>query len=185
MNAQGVERVAKFVSHTGRQQCQCLDTLALNRLVGLFASLGGVMQNQRHSGAALCVAVERRSVKPDESFPGVVQLELPPHHTPAAFVIRRLQGGPVKFGKQPRHRLIHRRILLKTGQSGRRGVEISNVPVRVGDHYAVLDRVEQRFQKRPIPDKPLNKRLQVFRVEGIDAPENLFNETGLGRGHAA
>ena len=122
MNAQGVQRVAKLVRHAGRQQGQGLDALALDRLVGLLPRLGGVVQNQRHAGAALGLAIERRGVKPDEAFPGIIQLELPPHDTPAAFVIRRLQGGPVELGEQSRHGLIHRRILVKAGQLTRSGV---------------------------------------------------------------
>ncbi len=62
-------------------------------------------------------------------------------------------------------------------------VEINHAPVFVHDQHAVLDRVEQRFEKAAFACKPLDDRLQTLRVQPSDAAKHFVEKTGFGCSH--
>ena len=62
--------------------------LALDGLEGFLPRLGGVVQNQRHAGAAGRFAIERRGVEPQEARARILHFELVPHDALAARVVQ-------------------------------------------------------------------------------------------------
>ena len=62
-------------------------------------------------------------------------------------------------------------------------VEVEDAPGFIRDQHAVLDGVEERFEKRPLTRQPLDDGLQALGIEPSDAAENLVEEAGFGSGH--
>ena len=95
MDVQRVERIADFVRHAGRQQRQRLDPLAFDGFKRFLPRLGGIVQNQRHAGTALRLAVQRRGVKAQKTrariahFKFVMRDAVPPVRT------RRGETSPI------------------------------------------------------------------------------------------
>ena len=74
--------------------------LALDGFEGLLPRLGGVVQNERHAGAAGGLAIQRRGVKPQEARAGIVDLELVPHDALAARAVEPGDLLPIQLGDE-------------------------------------------------------------------------------------
>ena len=62
-------------------------------------------------------------------------------------------------------------------------IEIDDAALLVHDQHAVLDGIEQRFEKTAFARQPLDDRLQAFRVQPPDAAKHFVEKTGFGCCH--
>ena len=72
---------------------------------------------------------------------------------------------------------------LQTDQARDGLVEINDAALLVHHQHAVLNRVEQRFEKTAFARQPLDDRLQTFRVQPPDAAKHFVEKTGFGHRH--
>ncbi len=180
MNVQGVERVADFVGHAGRQQRQGMNALALDGFKRLLPRLGGVVQNQGHAGAALGVAVQRRGVKPQEARARIGHLKLVAvDPLPPSAVEGRGGSSQSNSGKK---RVIGWPSTVSAApiqQARDRLVEINDAAMLIDHQHPVLDGIEERLQKIAFPRQPLHDGLQPFGIEPADAAQHLVQKIGL------
>ena len=103
------------------------------------------------------------------------------HHARATrtFKVRNLL--PLDLGDKIRDRLAFD-VGLQAQEPRHRLVEIKDPSVLIHHQHSILDRVEQRLQKRPFPRQPLHHRLQTLRIEPSNPAQDLVEKTGFG-GH--
>ena len=97
MNVQRVERIADFMRDAGGEQRQRLHAFAFDGLEGLLPRLGGVVQNQRHAGAAGRLAIQRRGVEPEKARARIMHFEFVPDDALAAGGVELRNFPPIQF----------------------------------------------------------------------------------------
>ena len=182
MDVQRVERIADLVRHARREQRQRLHAFALDGLEGFLPRLGGVVQNQRHAGTAGGLAVQRRGVEPEKARARIMHLKFMPQDVRAAGVVRPGNFLPVHL-RQNVGDLQSLGVRLQADEPGDGLVEINHAPLLVRHQHAVLDGVEQRFEKSAFAREPLDDGLQSFRVQPPDAAKHFVKKTGFGCSH--
>ena len=74
-------------------------------------------------------------------------------------------------------------VRLQTDEPRDGLIEINHAPLFVRHQHAVLNGVEQRFEKTAFAREPLDDGLQPFRVQPPDAAKHFVEKTGFGRSH--
>ena len=180
---EGVERIADLVGDTGGQKGQGLQSFTLDRLEGLLAGLGRVVQDEGDAGAALRSRVDRSRQDPQEARPRKADFEFVPGGVRAAAAIERGDLLPIEFGEKPRDGLSFGALGDQTEQAGDRLIAVGHTPLGIDDQHAVLDGVEERLEEVALSRQSLDHLLQVRRVEASEASEDLVEKTGFGRRH--
>ena len=62
-------------------------------------------------------------------------------------------------------------------------VEINHAPLLVRHQHAVLNRIEQGFEKTAFAREPLDDGLQPFGIQPPDAAQHFVEKTGFACGH--
>src|SRR5262245_26461674 len=126
------------MSDARRQKRQRLNSLALDRFESLLSCLGSVVQNQRHPGAAGCMAIQWGRVEPQKSRARILDLKFVPHHPLPSAGIEAGYLVPVQLRKKLANRLaLH--VILQAKQSGDSLVQIQNSTAFVEYQDPVLD----------------------------------------------
>ena len=110
-------------------------------------------------------AIKRRGVKAQKTRAGIIHLQLMPGHAGALARIQPRQLLPIQCRKKIRDGPPFRFAGLDADQLRDRLVEIKYAAFLIHHQHAVLDGVEQRFQKAPLARQPFDDRLQPFGVE--------------------
>ena len=182
MDVQRVERIADFVRDAGREQRQRLDALAFDGLKCFLTRLGRVVQNQRHAGTARGFAVQRRGIEPEKARTRIMHFKFVAHDALAARVVGFGNHLPVQFRQNVRD--VQILGVRRQADEPRDGlVEINNAPGFVHHQHAILNGIEQCFEKAALAREPLDDRLQAFRVQPPDAAKHLVEKTGFGCSH--
>jgi len=183
VDVEGVERVADLVGDAGGQEGQGLQPFALDRLEGLLAGLGRVVQDECDAGAALRSGIERSRQDPQKARSREADFEFVPGGVRAAAAIECGDLLPIEFGEEPRDRLSFGALGDQTEQAGDRLIAVGHPSLGIDDEHAVLDGVEERFEEVALPRQSLDHLLQVRRVEASEASEDLVEKTGFGGRH--
>ncbi len=173
MNVEGVERVADFMGDAGCQQCQRLDALALDGLQRLLSGFGGVVEDERDTGAASGFAVKRGSVEPQEARARILDLKLVPHDTLAAGVVQPADLVPIELGNEISDGLAFD-IGVEAEESGDGLVEVEDATPLIHDQEAVFDGIEERFEECPLARQALDDRLQARLVQPPDPGQDFI-----------
>ncbi len=182
MNVQRVERIADFVRDTGGKQRERLHPLAFNGFKGLLPRLGGVVQNERHPGTAGGFAVQRRGIEPQKTRTRIMHLKFMAGDALAPRDVGLGNFFPIHFG-QPGGDVLSFHTGLQTNQARYGLVEINDAALLIHHQHAVFNRVEQCFEEAALASKPLDDRLQTFRVQPPDTAKHFVEKTGFRRWH--
>ena len=182
MDVQRVERIADLVRHARREQRERLDAFALDGFKGFLPRLGRVVQNQRHAGTARGLAVQRRGVEPEKTRTRIMHLKFMPDNVRAPGVIRAGNFLPIHLRQNVRDVLLLG-VRRQADEPGDGLIEINHAPLLIHHQHAVLDGVEERFQKAAFPREPLDDGLQPFGIQRAEAAEHLVEKTGFACGH--
>src|SRR5437899_9531040 len=175
MNVECIERIPDLMGDAGRQQGQSLNPLALDRFEGPLPGFGSIVQNQRHSGTAGSLAIQRRSIKPQKARAREMNFEFVAHHALSAFSIETSYFFPSQLGNEISDRL-PLDIRLQTEQARDRLIEIENSPGFIHHQNAILDSIEEGLQKAALARELLHDVLQSFGIQPSDTPQNLIQE---------
>ena len=136
------------------------------------------MEDEGDARAAAGFAVDGRGVEPQKPRARVMDLELVAHDALSAGVIEPDNLLPLDVRDE-----VGDRLALDIGLEAKKPrdglVEVENMPGFIDDQHAVLDGVEEGFEKTALSRQALDDRLQSFGVDAPDAPENLVEETGF------
>ena len=178
MDVQRVERIADLMRNARGEQGERLHALAFDGFKRFLPRFGRVMQNQRHAGTALCLAIERRGVEAEKAFARIKNFKLMPRDVRAAGAIRAGNLLPVHL----RQKLGDVQIFLARPQADelRDGlVEINHASIFIYDQHAIFDGVEERFEKTPFAREALDNSLQPFRIQPTDSAKDFVKKTGF------
>src|SRR5258705_551924 len=170
MNVEGIQRISDFMSHTRGEQRERLAALALNRFKGLLPRFRRVMEDERDTGAAGRLAIERSRIQAQKSWSRIMHFELMSHDTTSTGAVKIGNLLPIEFWNEIGD-LLALDIGFQPQKTRNRLVEIKNSPVLIHHQDSVLNSVEQRLQKAPLARKPLNDVLQALPVEARNAAE--------------
>src|SRR6266853_5624450 len=175
MNVECIERIPYLMGDAGREQGQSLNPLALDRFEGPLPGFRGVVQNQRHSRTAGSLAIQRRSIKPQKARAREMNFEFVAHHALAAFSVEPGYFFPSQLGDKIGDGLTLD-ICLQTEQARDRLIEIKNAASLIYHKDAILDSIEQCFQKTALARKLLDHVLQSLGIQPSDAAQNFIQE---------
>ena len=182
VDVQRVQRIADLMRDAGGQERQRLHPFAFDGLKGFFPRLGRIVQDQRHAGTARGLAIQRRGIQPQKTRPRIKHFKFMADDLRAAGVVGAGNFQPVHL----RQKLMDVLLLfagLQTDEPRDRLVEIKHAALLVHHQHAILNGVEQGFEKTPLPGNPLDDRLQSFRVQPPDAAKHFVEKTGFNRSH--
>ena len=161
-----------------RKQGQRLHTFALDGFKRFLPRLGGIVEDQRHTGTAFGFAIQRRGVEPEKAFARIKNFKLMPGDVCAAGAVGAGNFLPVHL----RQKLGDVQVLLARLQADelRDGlVEINHSPGFVHHEHAVFDGIEEGFKEAPLASEALDDSLQSLCVQPPDAAKHFIKKTGF------
>ena len=172
-----IERVADLVGDAGGQQCQGVAPFRLDGLLGLMAGLCGIVQDEGE--ARLGILVDRGGKHPEESGLGESDLDLSSQRVAG---VDRVVEVPFEF-RQEAFQGLSKGVLGRVPDQASGGlIEEHDLTLTVGDHDAVLDRLEQGLEKGALGLEAFHQRLEPLPVEPVQPGQDLIEEPRLRAG---
>ena len=188
VDRQRVERVADLVGHPGGEHGQGVETFLLDGRLRLLTALRDVAHDHGVPGEAAdrifavggravvlrVLQLEGDDVEIEETVRRVEHL-----HVPADEVARTGERGPIQPAHLRFQRLPERGGNPQAEKLARRAVEEHDAPERTGDDDALLDGVEDRFEKPFLPHHPQQVLLRLLGPDATEAGDEFVDETGF------